>query len=142
MLIEIELCAKSAVSSLSGVVKYWSLTGFYIWFYIFKWYSGRGEMCAMKEVALVSDDAKSKESAKQLMQVSTFEFWQSFHQPSSFNFFLLPLWTVVICCSYFDILWKKFHTFSALTGNCCAKPIAASKYCTILWIWNGMSYVC
>ncbi|GLT31202.1 hypothetical protein SLA2020_059540 [Shorea laevis] len=30
--------------------------------------SGSGEMCAMKEVALVSDDAKSKESAKQLMQ--------------------------------------------------------------------------
>jgi hypothetical protein len=27
-------------------------------------------MCAMKEVTLFSDDAKSKESAKQLMQVS------------------------------------------------------------------------
>ena len=26
-------------------------------------------MCAMKEVTLFSDDAKSKESAKQLMQV-------------------------------------------------------------------------
>ena len=33
-------------------------------------YSERGEMCAMKEVTLFSDDAKSKESAKQLMQVS------------------------------------------------------------------------
>ncbi|GLT35922.1 hypothetical protein SLA2020_103350 [Shorea laevis] len=30
--------------------------------------SESGEMCAMKEVALVSDDAKSKESARQLMQ--------------------------------------------------------------------------
>ncbi|GAV79317.1 Pkinase domain-containing protein [Cephalotus follicularis] len=30
--------------------------------------SGSGEMCAMKEVTLFSDDAKSKESAKQLMQ--------------------------------------------------------------------------
>jgi hypothetical protein len=32
--------------------------------------SDSGEMCAMKEVTLFSDDAKSKESAKQLMQVS------------------------------------------------------------------------
>lgn len=31
--------------------------------------SESGEMCAMKEVTLFSDDAKSKESAKQLMQV-------------------------------------------------------------------------
>jgi len=31
-----------------------------------------GEMCAMKEVTLFSDDAKSKESAKQLMQVNRF----------------------------------------------------------------------
>lgn len=29
-----------------------------------------GEMCAMKEVTLFFDDAKSKESAKQLGQVS------------------------------------------------------------------------
>ncbi|RDY00029.1 Mitogen-activated protein kinase kinase kinase YODA, partial [Mucuna pruriens] len=39
-----------------------------------------GEMCAMKEVTLFSDDAKSKESAKQLMQYSfeklTPRFWQ------------------------------------------------------------------
>ncbi|XP_057952172.1 mitogen-activated protein kinase kinase kinase YODA-like [Malania oleifera] len=33
--------------------------------------SGSGEMCAMKEVALCSDDAKSKESAKQLGQEIT-----------------------------------------------------------------------
>lgn len=32
------------------------------------WSSDSGEMCAMKEVTLF-DDAKSKESAKQLMQV-------------------------------------------------------------------------
>lgn len=32
--------------------------------------SDSGEMCAMKEVTLFSDDAKSKESAKQLAQVS------------------------------------------------------------------------
>lgn len=31
--------------------------------------SGSGEMCAMKEVTLLADDAKSKESTKQLMQV-------------------------------------------------------------------------
>ncbi|KAL5994388.1 hypothetical protein ACLOJK_024438 [Asimina triloba] len=31
--------------------------------------SASGEMCAMKEVTLFSDDAKSKESAKQLMQI-------------------------------------------------------------------------
>jgi len=33
-----------------------------------------GEMCAMKEVTLFSDDAKSKESAKQLMQVNKYPF--------------------------------------------------------------------
>ncbi|KAF8369438.1 hypothetical protein HHK36_032553 [Tetracentron sinense] len=33
--------------------------------------SGSGEMCAMKEVTLFSDDAKSKESAKQLAQEIT-----------------------------------------------------------------------
>lgn len=32
--------------------------------------SESGEMCAMKEVTLLSDDAKSKESAKQLGQVT------------------------------------------------------------------------
>lgn len=32
-------------------------------------YSDSGEMCAMKEVTLFSDDAKSKESVKQLTQV-------------------------------------------------------------------------
>lgn len=32
--------------------------------------SESGEMCAMKEVTLFSDDAKSKESAQQLGQVS------------------------------------------------------------------------
>lgn len=42
------------------------------WISFFKQFSESGEMCAMKEAALVSDDAKSKESAKQLMQVSTF----------------------------------------------------------------------
>lgn len=33
--------------------------------------SENGEMCAMKEVTLCSDDAKSKESAQQLKQVSS-----------------------------------------------------------------------
>lgn len=37
--------------------------------YIIILFSENGEMCAMKEVTLFSDDAKSKESAKQLMQV-------------------------------------------------------------------------
>lgn len=41
-------------------------------FIYFLWYSDSGEMCAMKEVTLFSDDAKSKESAKQLMQVRRF----------------------------------------------------------------------
>lgn len=35
--------------------------------------SESGEMCAMKEVTLFSDDAKSKESAQQLGQVSFME---------------------------------------------------------------------
>lgn len=36
--------------------------------------SESGEMCAMKEVTLFSDDAKSRESAKQLMQVIGYFF--------------------------------------------------------------------
>lgn len=36
------------------------------------YFSETGEMCAMKEVTLFSDDAKSKESAKQLGQVIFF----------------------------------------------------------------------
>lgn len=43
--------------------------------------SESGEMCAMKEVTLFSDDAKSKESAKQLMQASPSALWQKFNQP-------------------------------------------------------------
>lgn len=35
-------------------------------------FSESGEMCAMKEVTLFSDDAKSKESAQQLGQVILF----------------------------------------------------------------------
>lgn len=52
------------------------LTPFYFsncWSYLIcnlDWFSENGDMCAMKEVTLFSDDAKSKESAKQLMQVS------------------------------------------------------------------------
>lgn len=38
-------------------------------FFFTDWFSESGGMCAMKEVTLFSDDAKSKESAKQLMQV-------------------------------------------------------------------------
>lgn len=37
---------------------------------MFVLYSESGEMCAMKEVTLFKDDAKSKENAKQLMQVN------------------------------------------------------------------------
>lgn len=35
-------------------------------------FSESGEMCAMKEVTQFADDAKSKESAQQLGQVSLF----------------------------------------------------------------------
>lgn len=34
-------------------------------------FSVKGEMCAMKEVTLFADDAKSKESVQQLGQVSS-----------------------------------------------------------------------
>lgn len=38
----------------------------------FSGFSESGEMCAMKEVTLFADDAKSKESAQQLGQVNFF----------------------------------------------------------------------
>jgi hypothetical protein len=38
-------------------------------FVIIFYRSDKGEMCAMKEVTLFSDDPKSKESARQLGQV-------------------------------------------------------------------------
>lgn len=50
---------------------------FYIWilirialFKMFVSFSESGEMCAVKEVTLFSDDPKSMESAKQFMQVN------------------------------------------------------------------------
>lgn len=50
-------------------------------------FSESGEMCAMKEVTLFSDDAKSKESAKQLMQVSSCCF--RFHIDSLIKWLML-----------------------------------------------------
>lgn len=62
-------------------LKYWVMTVVFffalgiishcICSFLLVWCSGSGEMCAMKEVTLFSDDAKSRESAKQLMQVSS-----------------------------------------------------------------------
>lgn len=39
-------------------------------FMMFLFFSESGEMCAVKEVTLFSDDPKSMESAKQFMQVN------------------------------------------------------------------------
>ena len=56
-------------------------------------------MCAMKEVTLFSDDAKSKESAKQLGQVSCFHSaeLQRFHFTKGWS--LLLVYTFSIGCS-------------------------------------------
>lgn len=62
--------------------------GFYFDFFIF---SESGEMCAMKEVTLFSDDPKSRESAQQLGQVSALLFLKG-----KFNKFAVAKWKVFI----------------------------------------------
>jgi hypothetical protein len=54
--------------------------------YFFLDLSESGELCTMKEVTLFSDDAKSKESAQQLGQVTLF-FLVLFHK-----------WFKISCC--------------------------------------------
>ncbi|XWS48458.1 hypothetical protein CRYUN_Cryun13aG0079100 [Craigia yunnanensis] len=76
--------------------------------------SESGEMCAMKEVTLFSDDAKSKESTKQLMQM----------MPNEIMWFLL--------CFNMVIAMKEIHILIALTGNCFIEPLTASEHCAIL----------
>ena len=50
--------------------------------------SDRGEMCAMKEVTLFSDDPKSKESARQLGQVCPFSMFTLGSHNSQLRFFI------------------------------------------------------
>ena len=106
----------------------WSLFVSLFELFIIIYFSDRGEMCAMKEVTLFSDDPKSKESAKQLCQVCCFvhvhtQYWKlhMFIMPHA----VLPLLTLL----------------SHLTGNITSEPTAAPKHCAILWIWNCM-YCC
>ena len=57
-------------------------------------HSESGEMCAMKEVTLFPDDAKSRESAKQLMQVSCFSngISEKIRMRLQFAFLLMSSW--------------------------------------------------
>lgn len=99
----------------SHVLQWWQLDSFFVNQFVllctciyslvslFFSYSESGEMCAMKEVTLFLDDAKSKESAKQLGQVSLFYLWsRSFLWDLCYNWilFILPFdyasW--LLCC--------------------------------------------
>jgi hypothetical protein len=93
-------------------------------------------MCAMKEVTLFSDDAKSKESAKQLMQVT----WSPVDLRNFLFVWMIRLWLFynfgqishLVAC--FD--WKQL-LHSVLAGNCFIEPFTTPKYCAVLWVWNG-----
>ena len=86
--------------------------------------SESGEMRAIKEVTLFSDDAKSKECAKQLGQVKV---------------------VIVLCRLLFNLQFDDYHFlvvaggFLVLStcfhaGNCPSKSIEASQHCAISWI--------
>ena len=93
--------------------------------------SENGDMCAMKEVTLFSDDAKSKESAQQLGQVSLL--------CGKFGWICVAQRQEIL---FFEKFQLDFHTDQwHLTGNCTAKPLTASKYSTVLWIWVGKLFV-
>jgi hypothetical protein len=90
--------------------------------------SDSGEMCAMKEVTLFSDDPKSKESAKQLGQVQFSDcvwIYNSTLVKRSAHL-LLPLFFPFIISFVFS-------------GNITLEPLTTSKYRTILWLRNGMN---
>lgn len=84
-------------------------------------------MCAMKEVTLFSDDAKSKESAQQLGQVSYYDYF-------SFFLFLIRIYQSYI--AYILSKIRVYHYWWYLTGNCTAKSLKTSEYSALLWIWN------
>lgn len=92
--------------------------------------SDSGEMCAMKEVTLFSDDPKSKESAKQLGQVwflkcaSTYTMSLPQQQKDQFIYYYFPF-SVSFILSF--------------SGNIALEPLTTPKYRTILWHRNGIN---
>lgn len=74
-------------------------------------------MCAMKEVTLFADDAKSKESAKQLGQVSllAISFVDAYFLRSVKPFFLLLFWSLYFsfkfnfCCLQEIVLLSRLR---------------------------------
>lgn len=91
-------------------------------------YSDSGEMCAMKEVTLFSDDAKSKESAKQLAQVGLLHKYQSVR---SIFFDYLEI------CIPDELIFEHVLLFIYFAGDCVVEPIKTSKYCPVLWLRDG-----
>lgn len=87
-------------------------------------YSDSGETCAMKEVTLFSDDAKSRESEKQLVQVSSL---------------VLEICVDPLCINFRSSSERFAFTF--VLGNSSSKSAATSKYCAVLWMWYGTCYV-
>ena len=65
-------------------------------------------MCAMKEVTLFSDDAKSKESAKQLGQVCILAIWDKYFFPFYFSRHFYAL-------STYDDISQNFQEVSLLS---------------------------
>lgn len=72
--------------------------------------SESGEMCAMKEVTLFMDDAKSKESAKQLGQVRT---CLALQEKTLLRFALLQL----ILIGFFFLINEFFRKYLSF-GSC------------------------
>ncbi|KAJ6876316.1 hypothetical protein NC652_035629 [Populus alba x Populus x berolinensis] len=82
--------------------------------------SESGEMCAMKEVTLFSDDAKSKESAKQLMQ--EISLLSRFQHPNIVQYYgsetdVSPVAAVSSTCET-TILDKEVSPVAAVSSTC------------------------
>lgn len=91
--------------------------------------SDSGEMCAMKEVTLFSDDPKSKESAKQLGQVwflkcaSTYTMLLPQQQKRSVYLLLFS-----IQCVIYSFFLRKYRSWAAYNTQISYDTMAQKRY--------------
>lgn len=113
-------------------------------------------MCAMKEVTLFSDDAKSRECAQQLGQVSLLTTFPPFHcMCHTFLYGISKLYVSTQKVRKMELLLPPLpllfllnekrmkdmlctdneysHVPNTFAGNYTAQSVAASKYSSVLW---------
>ena len=100
--------------------------------------SESGEMCAMKEVTLFSDDAKSKESAKQLMQVSWVTLTYIHISDFTLQAFNKPVDGLHIFLMFLYVIESLLLIAILFAGNHFVEPFKTPEYSAILWLGDGI----